>query len=356
MKKKIFIINKAQFGYHIDTYYYCKFLSDKFEVIYICFDEGKKKMILPEVKIIYSNYMNNYFIRALSFFYMIFKNYYRIKPNIVFIKYFLSSSFILTFIKRSKVVLDIRTGSVSNSIIKRKRKDKILKFEASLFKNITVISQGLKKRLKLKDTAKIIPLGAIKISKKEKSYKKIKLLYVGTFENRKIEITIKAVANFIQKVSTEISYQIVGFGSKKDIELIRRTIKDNKLDSYVSYKGRVSIDLLKEYFDRNNVGIAYIPITDYYAHQPPTKIFEYSMSGLITIATKTKINETLITDENGILCFDNAESLFEALREVYFNLPNYNFCKIVESLEDYHWNNIVKNRLTPFLNSIAHAN
>ena len=352
LKKKLLIVNKAQFGYHIDTYYYCKFLSNEYDITYFCFDEKKEKMVLDNVNVIYCSYDYNFFIRSIMFFYVLANKYYSLKPNIVLIKYFTGSLLSLSFMKRSKIIIDIRTACVSSSSEKRKRKDKILKFETSFFKNITVISEGLKKHLNLKESAKVISLGSIQISPKEKNYESIKLLYVGTFENRKIEVTIESVAKFVKEISSNISYQIVGFGSNQDIELIKRTIKDNNLQSIVKFEGRVSVDSLQKYFDNNNTGVAYIPIKDYYAHQPPTKIFEYAMSGLITIATNTIVNETLISNKNGVLCMDNVNDFYEALKKVNNNLSSYNYHKIVNSLEDYHWKNIIGNQLNPLLKKI----
>ncbi|MFY0631399.1 MAG: glycosyltransferase [Flavobacteriaceae bacterium] len=355
MKKKLLIINKAQFGYHIDTYYYCKFLSKDFDITYVCFDEKKEKITNKDINVVYCSYDYKYFMRVFSFFKLIIKSYFNFKPNVVFIKYFLGSVFTLLFIRRSKVILDIRTGNVSGSLKKRIRKDKILKIEASFFKNITVISKGLKERLKLKYNTCIIPLGAIQISSREKDYKSMKLLYVGTFENRKIEVTVKAVAKFVKEIDENISYQIVGFGSDKETQLIKQTIEQNQLADKVSLEGRIPVNQLKKYFDSNNIGIAYIPITDYYANQPPTKIFEYAMSGLINVATKTTINKTLINENNGVLCDDNIDALFEALKKVNNKLPSYKYNEITDSLKDYQWQNIIINQLNPLLKSIADA-
>ena len=34
------IINKEQFGYLTDAYYWCKYLRDEYEISFICFDTG----------------------------------------------------------------------------------------------------------------------------------------------------------------------------------------------------------------------------------------------------------------------------------------------------------------------------
>jgi hypothetical protein len=44
MKKKLLIINKIQFGYHTDTFKYCQYLKDEFDITYICFDAKEIKI------------------------------------------------------------------------------------------------------------------------------------------------------------------------------------------------------------------------------------------------------------------------------------------------------------------------
>jgi len=92
-----------------------------------------------------------------------------------------------------------------------------------------------------------------------------------------------------------------------------------------------------------------VPQTPYYDVQPPTKIFEYALSGLITIATNTAENRRFITDMNGVICEDNADSFCDAMEKVYANLDEYNDRKIRESLKEYNWEKIVKNILIPIL-------
>lgn len=41
-------------------------------------------------------------------------------------------------------------------------------------------------------------------------------------------------------------------------------------------------------------------MTEYYDSQPPTKTFEYALSGLYVLATKTRENEKVITNDNGV--------------------------------------------------------
>ena len=214
-----------------------------------------------------------------------------------------------------------------------------------------MISNGLKDFLSLK-SANVVPLGALKISKNIKKYQKIKLLYVGTLENRNIHETVEAVAKFCHDYPNDISYNIIGFGSEKDEKILNHSIEKLDMSKYVKFIGRIPIDSLKSYFDNSNVGVAYIPMTNYYDNQPPTKIFEYSMSGLITIATKTKINIELITKSNGLLCYDNSNSFYKTLICLREKISYFKYENIVESHSEYEWSRIINSKLKPIIKNI----
>lgn len=40
-KKKLLIINKDPFRYHVDTYKYCQYLRDRYDITYICIEPSK---------------------------------------------------------------------------------------------------------------------------------------------------------------------------------------------------------------------------------------------------------------------------------------------------------------------------
>ncbi|MEJ2622235.1 MAG: hypothetical protein P8163_18885, partial [Candidatus Thiodiazotropha sp.] len=51
-RKRIVIIAMAQFGYHIDTYYYCKYLKLKYDITYIGWNHGHNQIKMEGVKVI----------------------------------------------------------------------------------------------------------------------------------------------------------------------------------------------------------------------------------------------------------------------------------------------------------------
>ena len=92
-----------------------------------------------------------------------------------------------------------------------------------------------------------------------------------------------------------------------------------------------------------------MPITDYYQRQPVTKIFEYGLSGMFTIATDTYENRKLINNLNGLICEDNAQSFSEALDSIWDKRNPHNSNKIRQSLLDYKWEKLISTKLDPFL-------
>ena len=71
----------------------------------------------------------------------------------------------------------------------------------------------------------------------------------------------------------------------------------HELSDIVSCIGRVPHHDLKKYFDEANVGVSFVPLLAHYQYQPPTKTFEYLMSGLYCIATSTIANKEIISDQ-----------------------------------------------------------
>src|SRR5690606_2773135 len=173
-----------------------------------------------------------------------------------------------------------------------------------------------------------------------------------TLNGRNIDQTILGLSNFMKKhPNMKISYDIIGDGN--ELTQLTQLINDLELASIVKLHGRIPHIKLKPFFDNSNIGVSYIPITEYYEFQPPTKTFEYIMSGLPCIATRTNENKHLITHENGVLCNDTPESFANALETIDERSALYNSDRIRESLKEYSWKNIVDNKLKPLLNKVS---
>lgn len=278
-------------------------------------------------------------------------NYY----DIIFVVYMQGSSLIKLGFKSKKIIVDVRTGAVGTTEKKRKLNDLLMKFEVGTFQYKTIISQCLQKKFNLfQNNVYILPLGSDILSSTIKDYKEIKLLYIGTLNSRNIEDTVNGLSLFVQKYNDiPISYDIFGSGYLEVEAKLRNSIVEAKLEDIVTFHGRKPHSEIQEYFDNCNVGVSYIPITDYFDCQPPTKTYEYINSGMYCIATNTKANQNLISEKNGILCQDTAKSFSSALESFYKNKDYIDTQAISDTLSKYSWKIIVEKILKPLFQNIV---
>lgn len=350
--KKILIITHNQFGYQTDYYNYSKYLSYFFKVDYYCFDQSKPRIIAPEIEVNYKVYNVNNLLK-LIYFNRDIKNYLK-KHNydLVLLKYFPGCS-ILSKKITTPLVVDVRTGSVSSNFLNNYLQNIVLKLELNRIKYVTIISENLANFLKISNDYHILPLGGNLIETKN-NFNKIKdefnLIYIGTLKNRNIHFTVDGISEFLNKNhGINLKYYIIGDGNNNDIEILTNKIKYNKLDNVVYYLGYIENDKLTEYLSKADIGISYIPLKKHYQNQPPTKTYEYLLSGIPVIATKTKENTKIINANNGILIQDNAHSFLNGLEKIIKNFNNFDKVRIQESVIVHTWKNIVNKNLYPYL-------
>ena len=146
--KKLLLVTANQFGYAAGYYHYAKYLRKYYKITFLCFDEHKSKLSLNEIDIIYvkktSRYVNG--LRFLKSFYLLNGNE---QYDVVLFRY-IPYIFIFKICSRAnKNILDIRSTTISNKVIRRVAGDFIIKFNVTFFKNIITLSENLKRNLKL---------------------------------------------------------------------------------------------------------------------------------------------------------------------------------------------------------------
>jgi glycosyltransferase involved in cell wall biosynthesis len=352
--RKLLLVNQRQFGYHINFYKYCKYLKDEYDITYICWDYGEKRIIENGINVIYVPRTGGLVNRNLRFLKAIAqvsrKNYFLC----TMVNYFRGCSVIPFFrnVRMRRVHLNIVSGSVSRRAVFRRMYNSVLLFESRFFRSISVLSEGLKKILKLRSDAIILPLGADPIVINRTVDDKVNLIYIGTLTNRRIRDTITGLGLFIKKnKEVDVHYDILGDGWGNEKEELNAVIRESGLKDNVVMRGYVPHEELKQYLEKADVGISYIPVTPYYEFQPATKTFEYLMSGIPVIATSTYENRKVITEGNGVIIEDNPESFAEGFERLYRNLPQYDPAAIRESVAEYKWENIVA-RLRECINDL----
>lgn len=353
MKEDMLIIDWNSYGSLTDSYKWCEYLREKYNITLLT---SKKHDSIPAQSgithhtVLYDNSSIIKKIKArilfiLSAFWLTLQS-----KGKIFVVYYPSCFWLQKILFWKKIHLDIRTLSVNKDLQRREKYNRKLYKACKTFTSVSAISEGIKAKIGRKDID-ILPLGADIISNSQKQYdSEIRLIYIGTLKARDIPKTIEGTFLF-HKIHPEvkIKYDIIGSGSEQDNQDILDSINKFKLGGIVTYHGYMTHSQCEEYLDTANIGCAFVPMTDYFEYQPPTKIFEYAMSGLYTIATKTKANTEYISYYNGDLIEDTAKSFCHALENYLLKRKQLDERKIRNSLKQFSWESIVNNYLIPLL-------
>jgi glycosyltransferase involved in cell wall biosynthesis len=352
--RRLLIINPKQFGYHLDTYHYCKWACDDFQITYLGFDGGRPKRMVEGVGVHYVSGRGCLPARYLRFLASCAAECGG-GHDAVFVKYFPGCSLLRWLHPRGRLVLDIRTGSIASRFWKRRWWDGLLRWESRCFDHITVISASLAAKLGLPASkVHLLPLGADPVPTSSKTFSCLHLLYVGTFTGRRIEDTVVGFHRFYSEVgrSVDATYDIVGDGYDGELGRLRALVQRLGLHDVVSLPGFVLPDELTPYYEKCNVGVSYVPINDIYDCQPPTKTFEYLLAGLPVVATNTAENAAVITEHNGLLIDDTPTAFYEALKTLTGHPAAYCPDRIRREALVYSWERIVRSNLVPYLRSL----
>jgi glycosyltransferase involved in cell wall biosynthesis len=355
-KKKILIINGAQFGYSTGHYFYCKYLSDDFSISYVCFDRGFKKLGLDGVNVCYVPFNGNKLNRIFRFLKTCIKESYKIKPHLLFVAYFNVCFILALFCKFKKSLLDIRTGSLKKNPLQRNFNNYVLLIQSGFFNKTLILSESLRKMLYIPaKRSDIVPLGAEVFFDGNHNFNTLDLLYVGALNDRDVDKTVKGLQLFLQKKEHQnlnIHYTIIGFGSEAEELKITASISDNNMANIVNFVGRKTYEELKPYFSTSTIGVVFVPQTPWYDFQPVTKLFEYLLSGMPVIATNTYENKLIVNDKNGVLINDTPEEFCNGLTGVFLKMNSYNSSEIRKSVASFTWINIVNEKLKPSLQKL----
>jgi glycosyltransferase involved in cell wall biosynthesis len=353
--KRLLIINPKQFGYHLDTYYYCKWAPAEFRTTYHGFDAGEPKLALEGVAVDYVPRQGHLLARYLRFLRSCITECHK-GYDVIFVKYFPGCSVLRVLNPRDRLVLDIRTGSIALHPGKRRWLNRILRLESLFFRHVTIISASLADRLGLdRRNVHVLPLGADPVKTVRKEFSSLHFLYVGTLSGRRIEDTILGFHKFYQEAgrTADMTYEIIGEGYHGELGRLRALVEKLGLDRVVSLPGYIHHRELASRYEKCNAGVSYVPIDDIYDCQPPTKTFEYLLAGMPVIATNTSENASVITEHNGVLIDDTPEGFYEGAKSLARNRRTYDSNAIRTNALQYSWETIVHSNLVPYLCSVA---
>jgi len=148
MKKKILIINKAQFGYHTDYNKYCEYLNGDYEITYVCFYTGFEKLKMKNVSVKYIPWKGPKILRGFLFLLTSIFNILK-EEGVIFIDYFEKCQVLKKMFPKRKMILNVRTLSVNSDDKIRSIENQNLEKAFAVFDHITLILLVILKNLNL---------------------------------------------------------------------------------------------------------------------------------------------------------------------------------------------------------------
>jgi hypothetical protein len=351
---RLLYVDISQYGYHTDAYYYAKHLGKNMEVTYIGCHNGKKEIPAENVRVIYAPCRGNKLMMHFCFYKACIRELRANKYDCVFICYTIFCSILRMMFPKQTMLVDVRTGYVEPSKIVNAIFNGLMKIELSFFKHVSFISHELAAHLKFNRPYEMIPVGAEHVASiPPKHYDKLALLYVGTFFNRHMDITIRGFKKFIDGFdhSIPVSYTLIGFGPEAEIKKVQDEIERLGLTSYIQFKGEVRYPELESYFHDSTVGVSFVPVTPHYNCQPPTKNYEYLMYGLPLLATATTFNRNFVKPEFGVVIEDTEDGFCEGLLELVAKIKTFDSDVIRSVALKYSYVTIVGEILEPYIRS-----
>lgn len=351
-KKKLLIVNFQQFGYHTDTLVYPRYLKDEYEITYFCWDYGYKKVVEDGARVVYLPRTGGEFQRIIRFYSSLRKEMKAGNYDVVFVLCFRGCSLVPFLGPYRTIVLNIITGYVRPGLLKKLAYNGLIRLETITYRHIAMLTEELRAKLGVPvRKSHILPLGAETTDLPPKSFTAMRLLYVGTFVARDIYKSVEGFELFASQYRTrvELSYDLVGYGSPADEEKMRATIEACSSRDLIRWHGRIPQSELRPYRERSNIGVVFVPITDYQAPQPYTKLYEYLAAGMPVLATANDSNKKIVTPANGVLVEDSPRGVCEGLTTIFERLSTYDSESIKRESRKYSFEGIVNDSLRPYL-------
>ncbi|RPH37466.1 hypothetical protein EHM92_02630, partial [bacterium] len=188
MTPRLLILSQTQFGSHIDPYQYSRYLKDRCEITFVCWDYDFPRVEEPGVIVMYVSRQGGKLQRLARFIGKCIREIREGKYDLVFVVYFQGSSLLpLLSGRRRATVLDIRTGYVRGRGLKRWISNRLIYLESLFYRHVTIISESLRSALGIPlRKSYILPLGAEYQQAVPRTFEQMHLLYIGTLQHRSI--------------------------------------------------------------------------------------------------------------------------------------------------------------------------
>jgi glycosyltransferase involved in cell wall biosynthesis len=352
----LLVLNQVQYGYHTPWYFFCRYLRSRFSIVYVCWDYGYPRVPDEGVTVRYVDRSGSKPARLLRFLSASMREVNARPGAVKVVRYFRGCS-VLRLAKGTRtMVFDVRSGSILRSPLARAFEDLLIRVESALFRNITILSADLIPYLRLPERkCHVVPLGGEPMGLTPRTFEGLHLLYVGTLFQRELDKTVDGLAEFLRTMpgSMSVTYDIVGDGPDDARRRIEEAITRAGMEGRVRCHGRIAYTLLSELASRCNVGVAFVPLNDYFRSQPVTKVYEYLLAGMPVVATKNPQVLSVLNASNGVVHEDTPQGFADALGAVWERRNSYDSHRIAAEAQRHSWENITQTNLGPYLERLA---
>ena len=163
---RILVIERGPFGTLIDAAKLCEYVGRDHSVTYLSFNaslfmnQARDEVSHPFVKLVKVQTHPKFIVRSWRWFLACLREV-REDYDVVCVYHFRGCSLLRCVRPRRPMILDIRSGGVSPSAFKRRVANMTIRFDAKFFRNVAIISDGLRRQLGIAARkAHILPLGA----------------------------------------------------------------------------------------------------------------------------------------------------------------------------------------------------
>lgn len=323
--KHIVLVQNINFPqqWAVDIFYYAKYLSlnNRYKVT-VLIHTNKSKLLSSSLEIIQIQKKNLQFIieafitirdinKTVPIDYVYFFAQHPLSVLLqAAVKYFL----------KIKTIYDVVSWPIGKWLIPTLSKYTI-KLWVALSNKYVVLDKGLIHllNLPLEKEYTIVPMWydpevfkPIKgINLLEKKEWELIFLYVWTLNT---ERNLHIFLNAFMKVSKENLFLRLYFIWSWNWEKYLRNIAHEQIWKTVFFLWLKPHNTIPQYLNSADCLISYIPIVDYFQHQPPTKLVEYLACGKRCIVTDTKAQRILVWDTMK-LYWDSCDSMIKAIND-----------------------------------------
>ncbi len=305
-------------------------------------------------------------------------------PDIVHVFHFRGAGLLPLLVRKRKMrwILDVRTIHVENKRLQPERhvwlKTRITWVESQLYDQIFVVTPTIRKYMQPSVRPITgVPLGASAARLRggvtpgeRQRLKEILglpmdsrvLLYSGSLSpSRRVDHLIRAFAIVVKSGFPNTFFLIVGGVPAADSSTEKRVLMDLKnLCAELGVPDRVCFTGWLPYIEAlrlyrvADVGVVFLPKGTPYELQPPTKLIEYMMAGLLAVGNDVPgVSQYIEDGRTGILCGNSVEELASGMKralqiiveqpEMLDKMKHEAYCKV----KRFDWSNIVKDHVLP---------